>query len=167
MSTLEQKEALLRKRWFELHPTKPAAVEKEKLVRVPVGPGPVQYMNWSDKKILVPPIFTKEMFDSLKLTVKGETPDLIKQLEDSIALVKLRKFVQSHPYERGMTNNNRYLECLKNVEWVANIAVGIDKRFDTMEWWSVCPPVGVMISYVGATAKERAIAKAHELKEYY
>ena len=171
MSTIEQKVATLRARWFELHPTKPPAIEKEKpkrVVRVPPELGaPYNPANAVPKGT-----FTKEMFESLKLepaTVKGEKPTLIQQLEDSIVLENLRKFVRGHLYERGMTNNSPYLRHLKNVEWVANIAIGIDKRTWSpgSEWWCVCPPVGVMISYVGNGAKERAIVKANELKEYY
>lgn len=158
METIEQKTAQLRKRWEELHPPKPLAVEKEK-----PKPRTAYMTNLYGDEI-------DRYGNILKLkpaTIKGEVPTLIKLLEDSIVQANLRKFVRSHLYERGMTNNNPYLKHLKDVEWIANIAVGIDKRTGLGEWWCVCPPVGVMISYVGDGAKERAVKKANELKEYY
>jgi hypothetical protein len=135
MLSLEEKQALLVKRWEKLQPDRK------------FKPDPKVVKDLSDKKI---PVTTGESaFERLARSIWEASGRDIKSMVPA-----------------GKKNGSWNLLNLKKVlEWHGNIAIGEDKSFDG--WISLVPPHGVVISYFGPGALDRAREMARKIQHHY
>jgi hypothetical protein len=142
MLSLEEKQALLVKRW-------------EKLNHKAAG----TKLNAED---------VRKNIESLK-SIKGpsapQPPEsAFERLARSIWEASGRDIKSMVP--EGKKNGSWNLLNLKKVlEWHGNIAIGEDKSFDG--WISLVPPSGVVISYFGPGALDRAREMAKKIQHHY
>ncbi len=142
MLSLEEKQALLVKKWVLLHKT--ISPSKKKLEAKPDGT--LEY----------------DKIEESKAPEKIETP--FQKLTRSIWEASGRDLKTLVP--EGVKNQSWYLLNLKGaLEWHGNIAIGADRYFDG--WFNVVPPIGVMISYFGPGAIDRAREMAKHIEAHY
>lgn len=67
--------------------------------------------------------------------------------------------------KKGEDYDQKLSNLLEPLLRFGKIVVGEDKEF--RGWWCVLPPIGFPVSYSGPNAKERAIAHARMIQEYY
>jgi hypothetical protein len=146
MISIEEKQALLIKRWKELNPTLNglsredlrAQVNSLKSAKPSLSSAIVPHKSSSEKTI---PSLASAIWEASGRDLKSIVPP-------------------------GVKNQSWYLLNLIGViDWYGNVAVGRDKYFEG--WWNVVPPTGCTISYFGPGAEGRAREMAKKITGYY
>ena len=138
----------LTKRWLEIQAEKAEKPKQYKKPRSPVEP--LEPKKGGDMKSLG--ALVAEVVDSLTTNNK---PNAEQSDSDKKA---------TEEYQKAIYKEN--INDLKDpILWFKRVAVGESKRMPG--WWNVVPPIGFVASYIGPTARERAIAQAQIIQDWY